>query len=64
VGTNKDGSPMKAYLCCKPKEWVKEDRARRARPHRDIIKQIDTRLVNGPLAAAGDKAYVAREATL
>jgi hypothetical protein len=64
VGTNKDGSPMRSYLCCKPKEWVSEDRARRVKPHREVIRQINERQVSGPLAGAGDRAYVAKEATL
>jgi hypothetical protein len=64
VGSSKDGSPMYSYLCCKPKKWVSEDRARRLAPHRETIRQIDAREVSGKLAAAGDKAYVAKEATL
>jgi hypothetical protein len=64
VGTNKDGSPMRSYLCCKPKKWVEEDRARRRAPHRDIVSQIDRREVAKSLSSAGDKAYVAKEATL
>lgn len=28
VGTHPDGSPLRAYLCRKPKEWFREDRDR------------------------------------
>jgi len=64
VGTNRDGTAMRAYLCCKPKEWVAEDRARKLRRHREVIAQIDKDRMTGPLSQAGDKAYAPREARL
>ena len=37
VGTNKDGSPMRAYLCRKPKSYFDEDQAAK---HAELEQQL------------------------
>ncbi len=68
VGTKEDGTPLKAYLCVKPKAWHEEDRIRKNRQHEDIMKQIHTRPVplagEADLSADEEHAYVPTEAKL
>lgn len=40
VGTDEDRNPIKAYLCIKPKEFVREDKQRKERGLRDMEKGI------------------------
>lgn len=40
VGTDEDRNPIKAYLCMKPKEFVREDRERKERGLVDVEKGI------------------------
>lgn len=68
VGTQKDGSPLLAYLCVKPRKWFKEDAAKRARAHEEMMEQIRF----GPLKTHQSEdlsddeehAYIPREAKL
>ena len=68
VGSDKEGKPLKAYLMCKPKKWVHEDRKRRNRPHEELMEQIHSKPI--PLGGEADlstdeqHAYVPREAKL
>ena len=38
VGTNADGSPLKAYLCRKPKQWYEEDQQAKSA---ELDEQLD-----------------------
>ncbi len=68
VGTKEDGSPLFSYLCVKPRKWYKEDAARRAKPHEEMMEQIRV----GPLKTHNSEdlsddeehAYIPREAKL
>lgn len=40
VGTDEDRNPIKAYLCMKPKEFLREDRATKARALEEVEKGI------------------------
>lgn len=66
VGTKEDGSALLSYLCVKPKKWYEADRAKRERPHEEVMAQIR----EGPVKTSQSKdlsddeehAYVPREA--
>jgi hypothetical protein len=40
VGAKKDGSPLKSYLCRKPREWAEEDRSKKAARLKDAEDAI------------------------
>jgi hypothetical protein len=58
VGGKADGSPMRAYLCRKPKESAAEDRAAKEARRREVDEQIRGGAVSGPGAATGPQFYV------
>lgn len=68
VGADKEGKPQKAFLLCKPKKWVREDRERRNRPHEELMQQIHAKPVplggEADLSTDEEHAYVPREARL
>lgn len=68
VGTKEDGSPLFTYLCVKPKDWYKEDAAKRARPHEETMSQIRERPLktsqSEDLSDDEEHAYIPKEAKL
>lgn len=40
VGTNADGSPLKAFLCRKPKEWYEEDQSAKSAELDEQLAQL------------------------
>src|ERR1700752_2001077 len=66
VGTKEDGSPLFSYLCVKPRKWYEEDRARRARPHEEMMAQIREKPIktsqSEDLSDEEDHAYIPSEA--
>jgi hypothetical protein len=57
VGTKPDGSPLRSYLCRKPKAFAEEDRAAKEAERRAIEEQIRTRAAAGSEGASGPNYY-------
>lgn len=66
VGSKVDGSPLLAYLCVKPKKWAEADRAKRARPHEEMMAEIRDKPLktsqSEDLSDDEEHAYIPREA--
>lgn len=61
VGTTKEGKPIKAYLCSKPKAFIEEDRAKADAPRVEFEKALERgKNPNDPIA--GDASFYADEA--
>jgi hypothetical protein len=60
VGSKKDGSPLYAYLCRKPIEFQKEDRAKKQARTDELEKQIMRGVVKGQgtLSTDNGTAYI------
>lgn len=60
VGSKVDGSPLYAYLCKKPIEFQKEDRAKKQARTNELEKQIMRGVVKGPgtLSTDNGTAYI------
>lgn len=56
VGSKVDGSPLYAYLCRKPIEFHKEDRAKKQARTTELEKQIMRGVVKAPGALSTDNA--------
>ena len=51
VGTTKEGTPIKAYLCSKPKAFIEEDRAKADAPRVEFEKALERgKNPNDPIA--------------
>lgn len=61
VGTTKDGQPIKAFLCSKPKAFIEEDRAKADAPRVDFEKALE-RGKNPEDPIAADPSFYADEA--
>lgn len=57
VGAKKDGQPMYAYLCRKPKAMAEEDRRAKKRQLDAIEEQIRRGAIPDPQGAVGDAFY-------
>lgn len=58
VGTTKEGKPIKAYLCSKPKAFIEEDRAKADAPRVEFEKAlVRGKNPNDPIA--GDDSFYA-----
>jgi hypothetical protein len=56
VGTTKEGKPIKAYLCSKPKAFLAEDRAKAERPRVEFERALERgKNPNDPFA--GDDSF-------
>lgn len=58
VGAKPDGSPLRSYLCRKPKEFAEEDRAAMEARRRAMDEQIRGGAVPTPGGASGPNFYV------
>lgn len=63
VGAKQDGSPLFAYLCRKPIEYHKEDRAKKQKPLDEQDAQLKKGIVNSrdALSASDPNAYVPKD---
>lgn len=66
VGTKEDGSPLLSYLCVKPRKWWEADRAKRAKPHEEMMAEIRDKPVktsaSKDLSDDEEHAYIPEEA--
>lgn len=61
VGSDKDGKPIKAYLCSKPATFIKEDQEKLDAPRREFEKALERgKNPNDPIA--GNDSFYADEA--
>jgi hypothetical protein len=58
VGTTKEGKPIKAYLCSKPKEFIEQDRRKADAPRVEFEKALE-RGKNPDDPIAGDDSFYA-----
>lgn len=58
VGTTKEGTPIKAYLCSKPKAFIEQDRAKADAPRVEFEKALE-RGKNPDDPIAGDNSFYA-----
>lgn len=57
VGTKKDGSPLRAVLCRKPKEYCAEDRKRAEVQRAEMDEQIRRGAIAHPQGGVGPQFY-------
>lgn len=63
VGSKQDGTPLYAYLCKKPIDWFKEDRAKKMRVVDELEAALKRGVSNDPKALSADNstAYVPKD---